>query len=985
VPTWQSFTVSATLDAVEGTTYADALGTPLHEYSSSGPCAWLPVATVGHDDASSVQSGIIGDQSTSTLQTYIYGSGSISFWWKVSSERNYDFLRFYIDGVTPSALKAQISGNVDWQYKTFSFDDGQHLVTWQYYKDESSAAGEDAGWVDQVSIEVNYDTANFTLGMAGSVHIDSGTGNFSSVGSSNEIEVMPSTPLVGTVGVTLTSGWDAQLMPVIAMPSWGSVYLWDNVDVAKGTTSLSVNMDGLTAPTVPGNYYLAIAFRPETGAAYVASSTYHALGTAVWGDGNDLNVLNATQLAAALADGRIPVRYLVGDGQYETVYVPCAVIIVHVTDLVPPVTTATVYGTQGSNGWYRSAVSVLLSATDVGSTVAATYYSIDGGATQLYTPSIDISAEGTHTLRYWSVDSAGNIETTHSMLLRIDVTLPIAAIEVRSTAFQGNDGYDLRQPTIVLSSYDAVSGPASIQYRFNEGGWQTYSGQFQYPLTTSATLYVVAIDAAGNEGAVVSTYLKVDASPPVVEPIVTGHQTAAPWYDSAALVTLSVQESGSGVQSVWYSFDGVTFSNYTAPFWVNLTGTYHLWARASDVAGNMGDIATLLLLVDLDLPQADTVIQGSEGLGIWWYGPMNVTLAGTDQGSGLDSIRYILDGANEAIYSHPFSISGEGRHNLTVTVRDIAGNIAVRWQTIGIDTGAPSSTLAFSEQVNGETGWYNRHPRPLINITDAVSGAGAVTLLIDDVQTAYAPLMLLDLEGTHVLRYQVADAAGNLGPWQELTIRVDTIAPATTVDITGPLGLSGWYIGDVNITLMTNETVSGIASLQIRWDGGAWTPSNGSITLSTEGRRMLEIRAVDVAGNVAESAPYSIWLDKSAPAMELTTPGDDHVTTHSAEVRWDGIDGASGIGSVLISVDGGAFVDQGGNAGSYKMENLADGRHTVVVRLVDSAGNSVDLRSTITVDTNPLSPGGPYGPWPILILLGAVALIAAGWIFWRRR
>ncbi|MEI6797132.1 MAG: hypothetical protein WCK39_09745, partial [Methanomassiliicoccales archaeon] len=149
--------------------------------------------------------------------------------------------------------------------------------------------------------------------------------------------------------------------------------------------------------------------------------------------------------------------------------------------------------------------------------------------------------------------------------------------------------------------------------------------------------------------------------------------------------------------------------------------------------------------------------------------------------------------------------------------------------------------------------------------------------------------------------------------------------------------------------------------------------------------RQLEFRATDLAGNAGEAYPVYLWLDKTAPAVGLSTPAEAHVTTRTAQISWSGADGSSGISAVLIALDGGPFVEQVGNAGNATLDGLADGKHQIVVRLVDVAGNSVDLRSTITVDTNPLSPGGPYGAWPILILLGIIALAAAGMIFWKRR
>ncbi len=66
---------------------------------------------------------------------------------------------------------------------------------------------------------------------------------------------------------------------------------------------------------------------------------------------------------------------------------------------------------------------------------------------------------------------------------------------------------------------------------------------------------------------------------------------------------------------------------------------------------------------------------------------------------------------------------------------------------------------------------------------------------------------------------------------------------------------------------------------------------------------------------------------------------------------------------------------------------MPDGCHEATVRAVDRAGN-VRIRSpAFSVDTNPWSPTGPYGPYP---LMGIIASSVAGafvvaWVLLRRR
>jgi hypothetical protein len=116
-------------------------------YTTSGSYNWSVTTGDSHTGGSSaVAPTALGDSQSSTLQTTITGFTSISFWWKVSSEANYDYLKFYVDGV----LKDQIAGTVAWQQKTYSVSSGSHTIKWVYAKDGSVSSGSDVGWVDQV-------------------------------------------------------------------------------------------------------------------------------------------------------------------------------------------------------------------------------------------------------------------------------------------------------------------------------------------------------------------------------------------------------------------------------------------------------------------------------------------------------------------------------------------------------------------------------------------------------------------------------------------------------------------------------------------------------------------------------------------------------------------------------------------------------------------------------------------------------------------
>jgi hypothetical protein len=93
-------------------------------------------------------------------------------------------------------------------------------------------------------------------------------------------------------------------------------------------------------------------------------------------------------------------------------------------DVTPPVTTATLEGEQ-SGDVYISDVTVTLTATDTGSGVDYTMYKIDAGDWTLYTQPFIVSGNGEHTVAFYSVDLAGNIETEKSVTFTIEYALEV--------------------------------------------------------------------------------------------------------------------------------------------------------------------------------------------------------------------------------------------------------------------------------------------------------------------------------------------------------------------------------------------------------------------------------------------------------------------------------------------------------------------------------------------------------------------------------
>lgn len=152
--TTSAITASCSVSASFGVSLAAALDAPELTWSTGGDASWVGqtadfYSTSDNDDAA--QSGDIGDNQSTYIETTVAGPGTISFYWKVSSESDWDFLKFFVDGLELEEV-AGISGLVDWTQVTYEItEEGNHPLRWAFVKDGSVSENADAAWVDLVT------------------------------------------------------------------------------------------------------------------------------------------------------------------------------------------------------------------------------------------------------------------------------------------------------------------------------------------------------------------------------------------------------------------------------------------------------------------------------------------------------------------------------------------------------------------------------------------------------------------------------------------------------------------------------------------------------------------------------------------------------------------------------------------------------------------------------------------------------------------
>jgi hypothetical protein len=175
----------------------------------------------------------------------------------------------------------------------------------------------------------------------------------------------------------------------------------------------------------------------------------------------------------------------------------------------PPVTTASLSGPLGSNGWFRGAVTVTLTATDLdgAGNIDATYYAVDGGSQQTYSGPFVVSGDAIHSVSFFTKDKDGNEETPHpSVAIKIDGTNPTLAFGAANPPANGF-GWNNGSVSIPYTTADNLSGvatsvPGNPLHFTSEGAGQTQS--------------VLVTDVAGNSQSFTSPAVNIDLTPPTV-------------------------------------------------------------------------------------------------------------------------------------------------------------------------------------------------------------------------------------------------------------------------------------------------------------------------------------------------------------------------------------------------------------------------------------------------------------------------------------
>ena len=147
-------TVSAIFGVFDDT-LAEALDAPSLTFTTGGDAEWMPVIDgTANTGRSSAQSGAVGANAETWMETVLTGLGTISFRWKADCEKDvsdravWDRLSVFTNGVEA----ARMDGVTEWHKVTLPIS-GKTTIRWSFYRDGYDPPGEthrNCGWVDAI-------------------------------------------------------------------------------------------------------------------------------------------------------------------------------------------------------------------------------------------------------------------------------------------------------------------------------------------------------------------------------------------------------------------------------------------------------------------------------------------------------------------------------------------------------------------------------------------------------------------------------------------------------------------------------------------------------------------------------------------------------------------------------------------------------------------------------------------------------------------
>lgn len=214
-------------------------------------------------------------------------------------------------------------------------------------------------------------------------------------------------------------------------------------------------------------------------------------------------------------------------------------------------------------------------------------------------------------------------------------------------------------------------------------------------------------------------------------------------------------------------------------------------------------------------------------------------------------------------------------------------------------------------------------------------------------------------EGFYNVSLTVLDNSGlNNSTWQIICIDV---SPPYTVFKTIPSipnGENGWFVSNVNVTLIAHDNLSGVKETYYKINNENWIKFSGNFTIN-EGVHEINYYSKDNAGNEENIKSREIKIDTTPPytLCFLSANATNGWYNEELNVSLESYDNLSGVDKTYYRIDG----------DDYKIYNksfvISEGKHVLEYFAIDIAGNACPLqRKEINIDMSSptISLAAPY-------------------------
>jgi hypothetical protein len=479
------------------------------------------------------------------------------------------------------------------------------------------------------------------------------------------------------------------------------------------------------------------------------------------------------------------------------------------------------------------------------------------------------------------------------------------------------------------------------------------------------------VDRAGNTESQQSMIINVDVDAPSTQAQVSATWSYDVWYQSPAQVSFTRSDVTSGVANTYYTIDGGAMQTYSAPVDISAGGIHTVNYWSVDTAGNAEAQKSVTVRVDNTAPSTQISTSGTVGTNGWYRSSVQASLAASDSQVGVNVTMYRVDGGPTMVYGGPFTVSGEGQHQVLYWSNDKLSNTeAQQTATIKIDSTVPTTQSSVSGPAGGN-GYYKGQAQVTLTASDNLSGVANKYYRIDGGATqTYSAAFTVSSDGNHAVDFWSVDAAGNVGGVSTVLVKVDASAPWTQAIVSGTSGTNGWYLAAVQVSLAATDPLSGVQTTYYKLDGGTTKTYTAPFSVSGNGSHTVNFWSVDKATNTESMGSLVVKIDTNKPSVTASASpasalkGSNPITVTVSGHVTDTVSGAQPGGATYNVVDEYGVTQPSGSVilqanGNYSFtlslpatRNNGDSSHlyTIIVQGFDQAGNAESASDTVKIN-----------------------------------